>query len=300
MSSSGKQIFTTGETESESNKNDFDVIPQPASSLDNVAQVLRAAFINARQSIAACNKDKRQIISSNDDCMENEDNDDEDDEDTSVLRTLSSQSGVSKGLQHYLLPSLHQVRRLQTSIAKQQSPLKVIQPLVPKPSTSSCLDEDEEFALSVLNGPFIEESSNTKHIEFGWYVRENAPLSPQPIIMGASERILLPSAESQKATSISGFMGFEEEDEKENKKMEEKFSASKVACDWENQPVETRQMNKPLSSTLKRPSTASGSRMLTTSTTTTIKTKKSKKVKARKISTAVPLSSRPAWKPNGF
>jgi hypothetical protein len=164
MSSSGKQIFTTGETESESNKNDVDVIPQPAS-LDNVAQVLRAAFINARQSIAACNEDKRQIISSNDDCMENEDNDDEDDEDTSVLRTLSSQSGVSKGLQHYLLPSLHQVCRLQTSIAKQKSPLKVIQPLVPKPSTSSCLDEDEEFALSVLNGPFIDESSNKKQIE---------------------------------------------------------------------------------------------------------------------------------------
>jgi hypothetical protein len=302
MSSSSTQMFTTGETESsESNKHDVDVIPQPAS-LDNVAQVLRAAFINARQSIAACNKDKRQIISSNDDCMENEVNDDEDDEDTSVLRTLSSQSGVSKGLQHYVLPSLHQVRRLQTSIAKQQSPLKVIQPLVPKPSTSSCLDEDEEFALSVLNGPFIEVSSNTKQIEFGWYVRENAPLSPQPIIVGASERILSPSAESRKATSISGFMGFEEEDEEENRKREEKFSASKVACDWENQPMETRQMNRLLSSTLKRPSTASGSRMhtTTTTTTTTIKTKKSKKVKARKISTAVPLSSRPAWKPNGF
>jgi hypothetical protein len=96
-------------------------------------------------------------------------------------------------------------------------------------------------------------------------------------------------------------MGFEEEDEEENRKREEIFSASKVACDWENQPAETRLMNRPLSSTLKRPSTASGSRMhTTTTTTTTIKTKKSKKVKARKISTAVPLSSRPAWKPNGF
>ena len=301
MSASGRRFSTTELRE----PSETELIP---SSIDNVAHVLRAAFVNARQSVAAVSDGRNHMTKNDKNVMKNEKHeeeendeseDEEEDEDTSVLRTLSSQSGMSKGLQHYLYPSLHPTGRQQALIAKQPSPVTVLPPPVPldSPFQDKDDDDDDDFALSVLNGPSIGSNAVLKPIEFGWYVRENAPLSPQPImVQPRSDLKVSQNVESQGAISISAFMGFEEEEEVgEEERGDDDYKSA--AHNMENVPpmvsVSSRQM---LSSTTKRPITATGSRMQTTTST---KSKKTKKVKARKISTAVPLSARPAWRPNG-
>ena len=106
MSASGRRFSTTELSE----PCETELLP---SSIDNVAHVLRAAFVNARQSVAAVSDGRNHMKKSDKYVMKNEKHvdeeeendeseDEEEDEDTSVLRTLSSQSGMSKGLQELI------------------------------------------------------------------------------------------------------------------------------------------------------------------------------------------------------
>jgi hypothetical protein len=293
------------------------------SSIDNVAHVLRAAFVNARQNVAS-SEDKNRILNGQmsannehvcDDKLDIDVNNSEDDDtDTSILQTLSSQAGISKGLHSYLHPSSRSIHFRQPTVDLQTSPphahLSTMKqpPLLPKPSniSSSLLqqqendeEDDDDFALSVLNGLSSEKLGSEKTIEFGWYIRENAPTSPLPSMIRQPLRNLTVNSNfKQEALSISAFLEFDKDNKVDNDNNVD-YDATDLLChkasilanDFENKPM-------LLLSAPKRPSTATGNSR--EGDNKMIK-KKTKKVKARKISTALPLGSRPAWKPTtGF